>query len=171
MITVPNRAQKANYSIQQWHSHRLDCYCLSKFILTMNRGDDSTRPCPSPTPTANGCDWNPPPRTQTSKQGYNDLATSNRRPSKPYSRNTPGSFYEEPGSMFSPGRQNMYRRLGVLPEFLENLLGSKILVFSDTARANISPDIIQFWFNYFATSFSRFLACIFPRGIKREIPG
>jgi len=142
-----------------------------QFILTMKRGDDSTRPCRSPTPTANGCDLTPPTRTQTSEQKYNDLATSNRRPSTPHSRNTPRSFYEEAGGMLSRGRQNMYRRLGVLPEFLENLLVSKILVFSATARANISPDIIPFWFNYFAVSFSRFLACICPRGLKREIPG
>ena len=61
-------------------------------MLTMKRSDDSTHPCRSPTPTVNGRDVTLPTRTQTSEQKYRDLMANNRRPSAPYSRNTPQSF-------------------------------------------------------------------------------
>ena len=53
---------------------------------------DSTHPCQSPIPTMNGGDLTLPTATQTSEQEYSDLTASNRRPTKPYSRNTPQSF-------------------------------------------------------------------------------
>jgi len=40
----------------------------------------------------NGRDVTLPTRTQTSEQKYSDLMANNRRPSTPYSRNTPQSF-------------------------------------------------------------------------------
>jgi len=63
-------------------------------MLTMKRNGGSTHPCRSPTSTVNGRDLTLPKRTQTSEQEYSELAASNRRPSTPYSRNTPQSFSE-----------------------------------------------------------------------------
>ena len=56
------------------------------------RSNDSTHRCRSPTPTVNGRDLTLPTRVQTSEEQYIDLTASNRRPSTPYSRNTPQSF-------------------------------------------------------------------------------
>jgi len=61
-------------------------------MLTMKRSGDNTHPCRTPTPTVNGRDLTLPTRTHTSEQEYSDLAASNRRPSTPYSRNTPERF-------------------------------------------------------------------------------
>jgi len=81
----------------------------------MKWSGDSTHPCRSPTPTVNGRDLTFLTWTQTSEQEYSDLTASNRRPSTPYSRNTPKAFHEESGRMLSRGRQNMCRRFWHTP--------------------------------------------------------
>jgi len=63
-------------------------------MLTMKRSGDSTHPCRSPTPAMNGRDFILPKRKQTPEREYSDLAASNRRPSTPWSRNTPQSFLQ-----------------------------------------------------------------------------
>ena len=88
-------------------------------VQTMKRIADSTHPCrQSPTPTVNGCDLTPPTRTQTSEQEYSDLTASNRRPST-----LPTAFHEE---CFLEVDKTCVDVFGILPRFLENLLGSEI---------------------------------------------
>ena len=56
-----------------------------------------------------------------------------RHPVTPYSRNTPQSFSQEPGYIFSRDRQSMCYVFGMLPGFVEKLLGSGNLFCSVTA--------------------------------------
>jgi len=108
-----------------------------QFKRNMKRSGDSTHPSWSPAQIVNSCDLTPPTRTQTSEQEYSDLTASNRRLSRPYSRNPPKAFHEEPGRVLPRGRKNMCRRLWHTPKISRNLLESENLVCSATARTKI----------------------------------
>jgi len=97
---------------KSWEPRPFEVENHDRSMLTIKRSDGSTHPhCRSPTPTLNGRELTLPTRTQTSELEYSDLVASNRRPSTPYSRNTPRVFHKEHGRMLSRGPQSMWRRL------------------------------------------------------------
>ena len=77
------------------------------------------------------------------------MTASNRRPSAPYSRNTPQSFSRgTPSYAFSRSTKHVTVFV-ILPGFLENLLGSGKLFCSAKAATKTPPNVIQLWFIYF----------------------
>ena len=118
----------------------------------MKRSGDSTRYCRSPTPTLNSCDLTPSIRTQSSEQEYSYLTASKRHPSTPHSRNTPQSFHEEPGRIFSRGRQKMCTSLACSQAF------SKIFWRVEICSVVLRPRQKSHWVSSsFGSLFSRHL--------------
>ena len=92
-----------------------------------------------------------------SEQEYSDLTASNRRPSTPYSRNTPQSFYRGTQSYAFRRRQRRINIFGIFPIFNKNVLESENLVCCATAGTKTALGILQLRFNYLATSFLKAL--------------
>jgi len=160
MLAVPNRLQKANgwsFSSQLWHPPRLRCDCPSNSCR--KRSGDSKHPCRSPY-TNGERSWFNSPDTDTNFWagiGYSDLTASNRRPSTPYSRNSPHSFSREPGRMLLDVDKTCVPIFGILPRFIKHLLESENLGCSPLAGTKTALGIIQLWLNYFAASFFKAL--------------
>ena len=126
----------------------------------MKRSGDSTHPCRSSTPIMNGRNLILLTRTQTFEQECNDLMDRNRRPSTPYSRNTPKAFHEEPAVCFLEVGRAYVGVICIVPRFQNTLLESENLVCSATAGMQTALGIIQLWFNCFAASFFKALVAI-----------
>lgn len=116
----------------------------------MKRSGDKTHLFYGPTPTANGCDLTPPPRTQTSKQKYIALMASDRPPSTPFFCNILQNFPK--------GRQKMSRRHCHICIISHKIPVKINLACSSTARTKNPLRILQLCFNYCASSFFKALA-------------
>jgi len=73
----------------------------------------------------NGRDLTLPTRTQTFEQEYSDLTDRNRRPSTPYSINTPQNFSRGSRRMLSRGRQSISRRHLHTPKISQKFAGER----------------------------------------------
>jgi len=120
----------------------------------MKRSGDSTHPCRSPTPTMSGRDLTLPTRTQTSEQDYSDFMASNRRPSTPYSSNTPQSFSQGTRS-YALSRSTKHVKTS--SAYSQSIGGEWNVVCCATAGTKTALVIIQLWFNCFAASFFKAL--------------
>jgi len=106
----------------------------------------------------------------TSKQEYNNFMASNRRLSTAYFCNTLQSFLRGIWSYaFSKSKKTCVGVLAYCQDFSKFLV-SENLVCSATAGTKTALGILQIWFNYFATYFSRHLICNFPRRRRRVMP-
>ena len=116
------------------------------------------------TTTVNGCDLTSPTRSQTSEQACSVLA-SNRRPSAPYSCNTPQCC--SGGRVVSRGQQNMRRHHWHTPKISQKFVGEwkfglQCYVQDKTARGNI-----QLRFSYFTASSFKAL-CVYGTFLGRR---
>jgi len=75
-----------------WSAGRMRLAGSSLATTVVDYEEKSRHPCRSPIPTVNCRDLTLSTRTQTSEQEHSNLTASNRRPSTPYSCNTPQSF-------------------------------------------------------------------------------
>jgi len=125
----------------------------------MKATDDSTHPCRSPTPKVNGRDLTRPTWTQTPEQEYSELTASNRRPSTPYTGNTPHSFSEGTRSyVFSRSTKHVYTFLAYCQYFSKFYW--RVKFWSVVLRPRRKPHWVSFSF-YSTISrhlFSRHLA-------------
>jgi len=109
----------------------------------------------------NGCDLTLLTRTQTSEQEYNDLMSSNRRPSTPTPATLPKAFHEETCCMFSQGRQNKLRLCSISQDFLKCCWVMKIRKL--------------YWVSYTLNLIishlcSRHFSYIFQQRLRRDMP-
>ena len=84
------------------------------------------------------------------------MTASTRRPSTPSSRNTPQSVSQGTRPYTFPrSTKHVYKSLaiGMLPEFLENLLKSGDLFCNSTGATTTALGVLHFCFNFFALSF------------------
>jgi len=103
--------------------------------------------CRSPTPTMNGSTLPPSTRTQLPEQECSYLTASRRHLWKPYSRNTPKAFHEEPSHILSRGRRNMCIRLWQAPGTSTKFVGEWKFVLQcyrrDKNRTGCPPALLQ----------------------------
>ena len=152
------------YSFQWWQPCWPGGYSDYAIYINLKRSGESTNPCRSPTPRANGVVLLQRHRHKflSRNKMTSQPATGSRQHLIPIA--LPKVFYEKHGRLVSRGRQNMCKCLW--HRFLQNLLQSENLVFSATAGTKTALGIIQLSFNYFVASFFKALGIHFSRETK-----
>jgi len=100
----------------------------------------------------NGGDLTMPTPTQTCEQEYSDLTASNRRPSKPYSRNTPQSFSRGNRSSAFEVHKACVHIFCILPSFLKICWRVKSCYDRDANRAGYGPALVKLFCSIFSQS-------------------